>query len=199
MRDHDRRRDAAAHPEFAVHRELARRDRLHEVIANLIRHRFVKRAFVAVAPQVELQALELDAQLVRHVVDGDRGKIRLPGHRTQAGELGAVENDVVIALPLRIRERIELFRRLRRHEGVVSITEEIRNPGALHRLDLQSGCSHSATEYMRCDHIDHAGKWPRIGPKCPLRRSDAGSRCNPAGGPNASGSGYMPGEEERHE
>ena len=48
-----------------------------EVIADLIRDRFVERAFVAVAPQVELQALELDAQLVRHVVDEDRGEIRL--------------------------------------------------------------------------------------------------------------------------
>src|SRR5690349_19746605 len=69
------RRDAAAHPELADHRDLRRRDRGHQVVADLVGHRLVERALVAVAPQVELQRFELDAELVGRVVDLDRREV----------------------------------------------------------------------------------------------------------------------------
>ena len=55
----------------------------HDVVADPVRHRFVERALIAIAPQVELQALELDAQRVRNVIDEDRGEIGLAGDRAQ--------------------------------------------------------------------------------------------------------------------
>ena len=46
----DRRMDAAAHVEVADHRHLARPARLHQIVENLIDHRLMKRAFVAIGP-----------------------------------------------------------------------------------------------------------------------------------------------------
>ena len=53
--------DPAAHPELAGHRDLTRCDRRHQIIVNPIGDGLVKRALIAEAPQIELQALELDA------------------------------------------------------------------------------------------------------------------------------------------
>src|SRR5678815_5800337 len=96
-RDHDRRGDPTTHPEPAGHRDRSRRNRAHQVVADLVRDGLVERTFVAVAPQVELQALQLHAQLAWYVIDRDRCEVGLTRDRTQAGELGALELDVVLA------------------------------------------------------------------------------------------------------
>ena len=70
------------------------------------------RALVAVAPHVHLQALELDAPLVGHHLDGEVGEVRLAGQRAVAGELGHLELQQVVALRRRVREHLQLFARL---------------------------------------------------------------------------------------
>src|SRR5439155_17032442 len=63
-----------------------------------------ERAFVAVAPQVQLQALQLDAGLIGNVDDADGGEVGLPRHRAHAGEFRAFEADFVVSSRAGIRE-----------------------------------------------------------------------------------------------
>jgi len=78
-----------------------------EVVEDAVRDRLVEVALVAERPDVELQALQLDAALVRHVADADDaevGEARLGTHR---GELGAVDRDLEFALGPRVRECLD--------------------------------------------------------------------------------------------
>src|SRR6185295_20118791 len=62
-RFHDRV-DAAAHLEVPHDRHAPRREQRHEIAEDAIGDRLVEVSFVAEGPEVELQALQLDAQLV---------------------------------------------------------------------------------------------------------------------------------------
>ena len=77
----------------------------------------VERALVAEAPQVQLQALELDEQLVGHVGDAHRGEVGLAGHRAQAGELVGLADDLVVAPRLRGWDGDEFLGRFAGHGG----------------------------------------------------------------------------------
>src|SRR5689334_4354132 len=59
--------DAAADHEVADDLHPLRVDGAHEVVADPVRHGLVEGALVAEAPEVELEALQLDAELRRHV------------------------------------------------------------------------------------------------------------------------------------
>src|SRR5690606_42045152 len=67
------------------------------VVEDLVGHRLVESPFVAVAPEVELEALELHALLVGDVTDLDVREIRLARQRAEASELRRVEGDLVEA------------------------------------------------------------------------------------------------------
>src|SRR5690606_40421805 len=91
------RPDPASHEEIphdfaedGVHRR-------HQVVEDLVGHRLVESPFVAVAPEVELEALELHALLVGDVTDLDVREIRLARQRAEASELRRVEGDLVEA------------------------------------------------------------------------------------------------------
>src|SRR5204862_8033629 len=71
-------------------------------VEDRVGHRFVECADVAKATEVELQALQLDAQLVAHHLDREVGEVRLAGERAVARELGNDELDDVVALRIRI-------------------------------------------------------------------------------------------------
>jgi len=65
-----------------------RMNRRHQVVQDAVDDGLVKGTLVAVRPQVQLPRLELDAKLVGHVLDANRGEIGLTGLGTKAGELG---------------------------------------------------------------------------------------------------------------
>src|SRR5205807_7218082 len=100
--------DAAADVEVAFHVEIARLERGDEVVRDPVRDRLVEGAFIAIRPEIELQRLQLDALLIRHVADADGGKVRLRRHRTEAGELRRLEGDLVIALGVGVFECFEM-------------------------------------------------------------------------------------------
>ena len=77
--------------ELALDARAPRRDRGHQVVEDAVGDRLVEGALVAVRPEVELPRLELDAELVGHVLDADGGEVGLAGLGAQAGELGAIE------------------------------------------------------------------------------------------------------------
>jgi hypothetical protein len=111
----DHRMDPAADGEVSHHRDAARREQRDEVVEDPVGHRLVEVPFAAKRPQVELQAFELDAAPVGNVADADGREIRLPCHRAQAGELRAVEVDLVVTLGIGVVEPLERLRRLSRH------------------------------------------------------------------------------------
>jgi hypothetical protein len=60
----------------------------HDVVEDRVGHLLVERALVAVAPEVHLQALQLEAQLVADHVDREVREVGLPGQRAVAGDSG---------------------------------------------------------------------------------------------------------------
>src|SRR2546428_7513607 len=75
MAGDDHRMDSAANEEIARHFAPPGFQRSDEIIQDAIRDRLVERAFVAVAPQVQLQALQLDAGLIGNIDDADGGEV----------------------------------------------------------------------------------------------------------------------------
>src|SRR5687767_5289645 len=98
--------DAAADGEVALDGHLERLGRGDEIVEDPVRDVLVEGALVAVAPEVELERLQLDAELIRHVADADRRKVRLPRLRAEARELGAFEADLVAPPRRRIGTRV---------------------------------------------------------------------------------------------
>lgn len=100
-------RDTAANFKLTAHAEAARTQHSHQVREDVVGDFLVEGSDVAEAPQVELQALQLDALLIWHVVDQDRGKVGLAGLRADTRKLRALELNLVVATRLGIREGIE--------------------------------------------------------------------------------------------
>ena len=94
--------NAAAHVEVADHGHLARPAGGCQIVENLVDHRFVERALVAIRPEVKFQGFELDAEFIRHIVDSDRGEVGLTGSRADAGEFGTLHVNFIIPLRSRI-------------------------------------------------------------------------------------------------
>src|SRR5512137_1136465 len=109
--------DAAPDEEVALDLQPAGLQGAHEVVADLVRDPLVEGPLVAEAPEVELQALQLHAELRRHVADADGGEVGLPRERAEAGELRRLHLDLVGAAGIRVGEDLEGPGRLRRHGG----------------------------------------------------------------------------------
>src|SRR5678816_2707853 len=94
-----------------------------EVIENAVHRALVEDAVVPKAPEVQLQTLELEADVAGHVRDDDRAEVRRPAleqrelagiafhtaERTEGRELGARHVDLVVPAGIRIWKRLEKF------------------------------------------------------------------------------------------
>ena len=100
--------DAAARTELAVDLHPSRFARLDEVGEDTVDGLFVERMVVAEGIEVELEGFAFDASFVGDVPYTDVSEVRLSGHGTQAGELGAVEQDLVVALGIGVDEGLKL-------------------------------------------------------------------------------------------
>ena len=109
--------DTPTDKEIGLDRHVAGLHGLHQIVQDLIRDRLMERAFVAVAPKIELEAFQLHAEFIRHVANADRGKIRLTGLGAEARELRAIHLNIIIPFWIRILEDLEFFRRLSRHNS----------------------------------------------------------------------------------
>src|SRR5262249_60643779 len=99
--------DPAAPPEVAHDRDPARPRHRHEVVEDAVRHVLVEGALVAIRPDVELDALELHQTLVRHVAHADGREVGLPRLGAEAGELGDLEGDLVVAIRMRVGHHLQ--------------------------------------------------------------------------------------------
>lgn len=115
MFDDHRRVDAAAHVPLGGQAHEARFRGFDQIVEDLVGHGLVEGTFVAVTPHVQLQRLQLDAGLLGHVVEMQRGEIRLSGLRADAGELGNSHVDGIVAPRLRVGEGFQRLRRFRGH------------------------------------------------------------------------------------
>ncbi len=103
----DRGRNATANLKLPAHTETPRTQQMHQIGKDVVRHLLVEGPDIAKAPQVELEALQLDAVLIWHIVDQDRGKVWLARLWTDTGELRALKLDLVVATRLGIRKGIK--------------------------------------------------------------------------------------------
>ena len=70
-------------------------------------------AVVAEAEQIQLERLcSPTTALAGHIGDIDSSKVRLAGHRAQAGELRAVELDKIVIVRMLVRESLQHFGRI---------------------------------------------------------------------------------------
>ena len=101
--------DTSAHIKIRVDLHPPRLRRFDQVIQDLIGDLLMERSFIAVAPEVEFQALKLHAEFIRDVADTDLGEIRLTGLGTEAREFRAFDMDRIIAPRVRIFEDLEFL------------------------------------------------------------------------------------------
>jgi len=99
--------DAPAHQEVALDAHVARFGRADELVEDLVGHRLVEVALVSEAPQVELEGLELHAQLGGHVLDQHGGKVWLAGYRAQTSELWDFHMNMKISTGIRVRKSFQ--------------------------------------------------------------------------------------------
>src|SRR6476661_8677445 len=116
--------DPATQVEVAHHDHRPRRARRNEIVENAVHRTLVEDPVVAKAPEIELEALELEARGRGIVRDANGGKIRRttfeqrellritldPAKRTERRELGGLHVDLVIPVRIRIGKRLEQFR-----------------------------------------------------------------------------------------
>src|SRR5216684_1085817 len=107
--------NATAHVPDRHHAQASRLEVGDQVVEYAVSNIFVKDAFVAEAPQVQLQTLQLQNVGSGHIVDREGGEVGLPSHRTDAGELGTDALDLVLTPRMRISYKYQVLRRGRRH------------------------------------------------------------------------------------
>ena len=99
--------DAATNEEFCGQAHEARLGRLDQVVEDAVGDVLVEMAFLAEAPDVELEAFQLDAGLVGDVVEVEGGEIRLPGLGAKTSEFRDFHVNVKIPLRFGIDEGLE--------------------------------------------------------------------------------------------
>ncbi len=107
--------NAPSHKKVGFDRHVAGLHRLHKIIQDLIGNSLVKRPFITIAPEIELEAFQFHAKFVGHVRNMDRRKIWLAGLGTKAREFRTFHLNIVIPAGIRIFEDLEFLRRLHRH------------------------------------------------------------------------------------
>src|SRR5262245_36798010 len=96
------RLDATADREIADDGHAPRLNGADQVVEDLVGDVLVEDAAVPEFDQVVLERFELDAARVGDVGDSDLTEIRQSGLRAERGELGALNDDLIVALGPRV-------------------------------------------------------------------------------------------------
>src|SRR5258705_2445062 len=124
--------DPTAHAEVAHYLDPAGSRHGHEVVEDAVGHIFVEGALVAIGPDIELDAFQLDERPIGHVANPDGGEVGLARLGAEAGELPDLEGDLVVAVGMRIGYHLELGAGLARH-GPYSTAARSRDGSATRR------------------------------------------------------------------
>src|SRR5581483_8899515 len=116
---------AAARIPVAADAQPARRQLLHQPLADSDRRLLVEALHVAKAAEIELERLALDQLGARRVVDHEMGEVGLAGDRAQRGEFGRHEAYQEERARIGRRHRLEqgLVRRRRGGRGVAELAQ----------------------------------------------------------------------------
>src|SRR3989338_3028240 len=87
----------------------------------------MERPFLAVGPQVKLQGLQLDTELILNIANPDGGEVRLSGARANAGKFGTFHIDLVVPCGPRIGKSFERFAGRGRHGRILTQPAAISN------------------------------------------------------------------------
>ena len=109
------RKNSAANVPLRGELQVSGGNRRHQIVQNLVGDCLVKRAFIPIRPEVELEALEFDAELVGNAIDRHGREIRLPSEGAQTGEFRDLKVNEVVAPWRRILEGVERFAWRGRH------------------------------------------------------------------------------------
>lgn len=107
--------DAPPHVKFGGEPQVSGFHGLNQVIDDAIGYRLMECTLVAERPDIELEAFKLDAFLVGNVIKNQGSKIRLPGFRTQTGELRNFHVNMVIPRRRGVGESFQVFGGAARH------------------------------------------------------------------------------------
>src|SRR3989442_309951 len=122
-----RRFDIPAHVEVTFNIDAQRIAGFHKVFENHINRVFVKDFYLAKRVDVELQTLQFDATLVRHILDPNRRKVRKVREGTDASKLRHFKLNLDLAAGKLIRKSVErikvhLFARRRANIKTLNIS-----------------------------------------------------------------------------
>src|SRR5262249_54006908 len=112
--------DPAAHGEVPLDAHPARAHGGGEVVEEAVADRRGGVALVAERPKARVHRLQLDARLAGDVADAQESEVGLAGLRNKAGEVGALEADLVAPRGLRVLEGVEVLLRLAGHRALLS-------------------------------------------------------------------------------
>ena len=101
--------DAATHEEVGFNRHMTGLHRFHEIIQDLVRDRLMERAFVPVAPEIELETFQLHTEFVGYVTNMDCREIRLTGLGAKTREFRTIHLNIIIPAGIRILEDLEFL------------------------------------------------------------------------------------------
>ena len=79
----------------------------NQVVKDPIGHRLMKCALVAIGPDIQFQAFQLDAFPIGDVVEKKRGEVGLPRFGAKAGEFRYLHVDQEIAPGIRVGKRFQ--------------------------------------------------------------------------------------------
>src|SRR5205823_4261671 len=89
--------DPASRGKLGGHAGVARSASAHEIIQDAVSDSLVKGPLISIGNQIKFQRLALDAELSRHVLDGNLREIHLAGYGTKRSEIGRLKSNPVIS------------------------------------------------------------------------------------------------------
>ncbi len=119
MFGNDRSIDSAPDVEIGRQTHEARLTDFHQFVEYAVGDSLMERALLAEGPDVQLKRFQLDTMLLRHILQGEHGEIRLSCFRAQAGKFRYADAHSVVAARVRVRESLEVLAGLYGHARTI--------------------------------------------------------------------------------
>lgn len=99
--------------------QVSRLQRSDQIVDDAVGHCLVKSLVIAIGPDVELEAFQLDAFPVGNVIQHQGRKIGLAGFRTKTGKLRNFHVDMIIPRRCRVGKNFQVFCRAAGHSLIL--------------------------------------------------------------------------------
>src|SRR5947209_3454424 len=126
----DRRGDPATYVPRGAHLHATRLQAVDQVVQHTIGDVLVEVPFLSKAPEIQLEAFELDDLRAGYVRDGEGGEVWLTGHRAHTGELGADALDLIVPAGVRVVDGDKLLGGLARSSAAFWLGHDAFRPNS---------------------------------------------------------------------